>query len=703
MSSRAAEKLSDGSVRIVALKNNEPVGAWEFEKESVSIGRSKTADVRLDDAAISRLHCTIEARPNGVFVKDNGSRNGIWVTGRRVQEALISSRDEVVIEHYRIKAYLVWGNTVVNRFVDKSEVKTTARGDAARAAAAPATPAPVIPAKPVAKPAAPAAPAANQVVRVAARKPAAPVPAARPVLDETNVLPPPAAPVKRAAPRDERKGSVSKEMDEILADVRRPAKEQKRAPVVEREHRSERRHSAGLPAFYFDRDEDDEDEDEITLPPAFDFVEVLETSRTRKPIDGKAVIEVIRYRGELVLDVARVDRGGRYELPHGGTLVSYDGESARVDACEMSGELRGPKGAKALAGAATLRYGDVAKLEGDDGVGYLVRFTEPMAPNRNPELIAAAAAVAMVGSTGASIGLHVVFCLSMIVADLLKEEEPEWSDFATIEMEEPETIAMATPVPTPEPKPKATPPPPPQKLAKAPEKLSKKPVRQSQQPAGGADRTEAKVASAGVLGGLGGKNIRIDSKSPALAAVTNLDAIKSSGGKSGGFRVGALTGKVPGDVRMGRAGRANGTVDISTINGKDIAGQALGGFGGHAKKGGGKVKGVVTQVPTQNVGVQGSLDRAQIAAVVNRHINEIRHCYEKNLINDPSLSGKIQVEWTINPDGTVQAVKTKFSSMKGGDVTGCVAGRIRTWQFPRPKGNGYVIVNYPFMFDSVGF
>ena len=115
------------------------------------------------------------------------------------------------------------------------------------------------------------------------------------------------------------------------------------------------------------------------------------------------------------------------------------------------------------------------------------------------------------------------------------------------------------------------------------------------------------------------------------------------------------------------------------------------------------MKGVVTQTPTQNVGVQGSLDRAQIAAVVNKHIQEIRHCYEKNLINDPSLSGKIQVEWTINPDGTVAGVKTKFSSMKGGDVTGCIAGRIRTWQFPRPKGNGYVIVNYPFMFDSVGF
>ena len=83
MSSLVAEKVPamDGSIRIVALKNNEPVGAWEFEKESISIGRSKTADVRLDDAAISRVHCIVEVRAAGVYVKDCGSRNGIWVAG----------------------------------------------------------------------------------------------------------------------------------------------------------------------------------------------------------------------------------------------------------------------------------------------------------------------------------------------------------------------------------------------------------------------------------------------------------------------------------------------------------------------------------------------------------------------------------------------------------------------------------------------
>ena len=138
MSSLVAEKVPgmDGSIRIVALKNNEPVGAWEFEKESISIGRSKTADVRLDDAAISRVHCIVEVRATGVYVKDCGSRNGIWVAGRRVEEAMLSSRDEVVVEHFRIKAYMVWGNTVANRFSDRAEEKTRVPG-ASRLAAQP--------------------------------------------------------------------------------------------------------------------------------------------------------------------------------------------------------------------------------------------------------------------------------------------------------------------------------------------------------------------------------------------------------------------------------------------------------------------------------------------------------------------------------------------------------------------------------------
>jgi hypothetical protein len=36
------------------------------------------------------------------------------------------------------------------------------------------------------------------------------------------------------------------------------------------------------------------------------------------------------------------------------------------------------------------------------------------------------------------------------------------------------------------------------------------------------------------------------------------------------------------------------------------------------------------------------------------------------------------------------------------ELESCVAGRVRTWQFPKPKGGGVVIVTYPFIFAQSG-
>ena len=29
--------------------------------------------------------------------------------------------------------------------------------------------------------------------------------------------------------------------------------------------------------------------------------------------------------------------------------------------------------------------------------------------------------------------------------------------------------------------------------------------------------------------------------------------------------------------------------------------------------------------------------------------------------------------------------------------------KIKTWKFPKPRGNGTVIVTYPFIFNAMGF
>jgi pSer/pThr/pTyr-binding forkhead associated (FHA) protein len=47
----------------------------------ILVGRSPSADLRLDDPSVSRLHARIELRDDGVYVEDLGSRNGTSVDG----------------------------------------------------------------------------------------------------------------------------------------------------------------------------------------------------------------------------------------------------------------------------------------------------------------------------------------------------------------------------------------------------------------------------------------------------------------------------------------------------------------------------------------------------------------------------------------------------------------------------------------------
>jgi len=114
------------------------------------------------------------------------------------------------------------------------------------------------------------------------------------------------------------------------------------------------------------------------------------------------------------------------------------------------------------------------------------------------------------------------------------------------------------------------------------------------------------------------------------------------------------------------------------------------------------VAGAVVQAPARAAQIHGSISREEIAKVINQHMQQIRACYEKALLHDPGLGGKLMIEWTIDMSGAVQSFKTKSSSMKNPDVGECILDNLKTWRFPRPTG-GTVVVSYPFVFNSVGF
>ena len=66
-------------------------------REWTRIGRSLAADIRFDDATVSRRHALLASEEGGVRVLDDRSLNGIQVNGRRVEWSPLTDGDEIVI------------------------------------------------------------------------------------------------------------------------------------------------------------------------------------------------------------------------------------------------------------------------------------------------------------------------------------------------------------------------------------------------------------------------------------------------------------------------------------------------------------------------------------------------------------------------------------------------------------------------------
>jgi len=66
------------------------------------IGRSREADVVVDDPNVSRRHAQVRREGDAWVMRDMGSTNGVKVNGRRVEEAVLAPGDELTIGKSRL-------------------------------------------------------------------------------------------------------------------------------------------------------------------------------------------------------------------------------------------------------------------------------------------------------------------------------------------------------------------------------------------------------------------------------------------------------------------------------------------------------------------------------------------------------------------------------------------------------------------------
>lgn len=89
-----AHRENDGKIMIFPIG-----GGW------TRIGRSATADIRLDDPSVSRRHALIVSElPDSLRVLDDRSLNGIFLNGELVEWARLKDGDELAIGRYRLFA-----------------------------------------------------------------------------------------------------------------------------------------------------------------------------------------------------------------------------------------------------------------------------------------------------------------------------------------------------------------------------------------------------------------------------------------------------------------------------------------------------------------------------------------------------------------------------------------------------------------------
>lgn len=456
----------------------------------------------------------------------------------------------------------------------------------------------------------------------------------------------------------------------------------------------------------------DEEEDEAFVEP-FSLLENLVRERFRSPatVEPFQSVEVIHYQGRELVDVMRADPGqavrvgpDRFQL----LRMVRGGEATLWFRPAFGGTLVTGGRARSLSGlcvdrflcrqddpglfALSLQPGDCAQvLCGGDG--YLVRFVRAPVQPRARRVWRPSWWQAQILCGSAALHLCALLLLGFVGG------EPP-IPIATGEHEifaRPGSYRLpALEQPSPEPPRVQQPKPAPRVKTTTGSRVGQARAAGPKRAGSSAPRHQARQ----VLQAL--ENLRPGGMTPGRsdlgALASNISAVRAPAGQVG-FRIAGVIDRVGGPVRL--AGGAGGGRDTRSL------GQLLGGTGhqtgtltGVEGVGYRGPRGRVDRIPTRKISCPG-MDRSLIQSVVNKHMHELQRCYEVQLLSQPNLEGKIVVDWTIAPSGSVAEARLASSTLRSPAVASCVLARIRTWRFPPPGQR--VKVRYPFVFRVRGF
>jgi pSer/pThr/pTyr-binding forkhead associated (FHA) protein len=102
-------ELPRGVGMLVVKRGSDDSVRFPVQAPIVQAGRHPESDIFLDDITVSRRHAEFVTRDQQTTVRDVGSLNGTYVNRARIEEARLSSGDEVQIGKFKLLYLLASG------------------------------------------------------------------------------------------------------------------------------------------------------------------------------------------------------------------------------------------------------------------------------------------------------------------------------------------------------------------------------------------------------------------------------------------------------------------------------------------------------------------------------------------------------------------------------------------------------------------
>ena len=206
---------------------------------------------------------------------------------------------------------------------------------------------------------------------------------------------------------------------------------------------------------------------------------------------------------------------------------------------------------------------------------------------------------------------------------------------------------------------------------------------------------------------------RIREEAAAQAQQMLLGALGEGGALADVLAGGAVTGNAA-DVLAQAEGVGVADAQGGTLRERGGGGSSgrTGGLGGLQRAGSGAtgsrqegeqviervIRGRVNFENLDEVGGSGVFDQNQVTSMIRQRQSAFRRCYETELRNNPTLAGKVTVQFTIEERGNVSSARASENTTGSGSLASCVVGVIQRLRWAQGPEGGSVTFSYPFVF-----